>query len=116
MMREVEEPQFKGLAYSELQARIDLLHRQIADEEKHSSGSRHHIKLLQDYEEAVNIKYIRNMQTNSAACMETIERLEEKLKRYKVMWGEQVEANKKLHAALAKIRSTTDDEIKRAIV
>ncbi len=100
---------------SELQARIDLLHQQIANEEKHSSGSRHHIKLLQDYEEAVNIKYIRNMETSFAACMETIERLEEKVNWYKTKWTEQVEANKKLHAALSKIRSTTDDEIMRAV-
>jgi hypothetical protein len=40
---------------------------------------------LQDYEEGVNTKYIRNMQTNSAVCMEIIESLEEKLKSYKAV-------------------------------
>jgi hypothetical protein len=54
-MKEVEGSKFRGSTNSELQARIDLLHQQIADEEKHSSGSRHHIKLLQDYEETANI-------------------------------------------------------------
>jgi hypothetical protein len=70
---------------------------------------------LQDYEEAVNVKYIENMKTSFAACMETIERMEETVKWYKARWAEQVEANKKLHAALPKIKSTTNDEIMRVI-
>jgi hypothetical protein len=74
-MKEIEGSKLRSLTNSELQARIDLLHHHIVDEEKHSSGSRHHIKLWQDYEEAVNVKYIRNMETSFAACMETIERL-----------------------------------------
>jgi hypothetical protein len=103
------------LTNSELQAWIDLLHKKIVDEEKHSSSSRHHIKLLQDYEEVVNIKCIRNMQTSSAPCLETIGRLEEKVNWYESKWTEQVEANRRLLAALSNIRSATDEEIMRSI-
>jgi hypothetical protein len=38
----------------------------------------------------MNVKYIRNMETSAAACMETIERLEEKVNWYKTKWMEQV--------------------------
>lgn len=55
------------------------------------------------------------MQTSNAACMETIERLKEKVNWYKAKWTEQVEANKKLHAALSNIRSATDEEIMRSV-
>ncbi|KAK1603131.1 hypothetical protein QYE76_007745 [Lolium multiflorum] len=106
-MKEIEGSKLRRLTNFELQARIDLLHQQIADEEKQSFGSRHHVKLLQDCEEAVNIKYIRNM--------ETIERLEEKVNWYKAKWTEQVEANRMLLAALSNIRNATDEEIMRSI-
>jgi exopolyphosphatase/pppGpp-phosphohydrolase len=45
-MKEIEGSKLLSLTNSELQAWVDLLHQQIADEEKNSSSSRHHIKLL----------------------------------------------------------------------
>ena len=115
-MREIEEPRFKDMTNPHLQARIDSLHRQIANEERRSSESRRHIALLQDYEEAVNTKYIRNMQATSQVCIETIEKLEDEVQDYKAKWEEQVVINKKLHAALLKVRTATNDEVLKAIL
>ena len=88
-MQAIEGSKLRRLQDTDLQAWIELLNRRVDMEEARSCGSHLHVKLLQDYEEAVNAKSVQDMQTSTAICMETIARLESELKLYKVELSKQ---------------------------
>lgn len=114
-MRKLKEPELRNMVHWDMQAQIDLLQRRISHEEVHSRGSPLHIKLLQDYDEAVSTKNMRDMQRSTAKCMETIARLEKDNKYYKARLAEEFELNRKLHGALIRIQDNTETECLAAL-
>ena len=115
-MRKLEEPELRSMVHWDLQAQIDLLQRMIAHEETRSRGSPLHIKLLQDYDEAVSTMNIRNMQRSTAVCVETIVKLEKDVQYYRRRLAEEFEQNRRIHGALIKIRESTEKEYLSALL
>ena len=75
-MRAIEEAKLQRLGDTDLQARIESLKGRVNIEENCSRGSRVHVKLLQEYDEAMNAKNMRDIQSSMSTCMETIAKLE----------------------------------------
>jgi hypothetical protein len=113
-MRAIEGPKLRRLPNTYLEAQIKLLNRRINIEEARSCGSRLHVKLLQDFDEALSTWNMRDMQASTAMCMETIAMLEREIKLCRVELAKQYEINTKMTGALRSIRDNTEKEISKA--
>ena len=114
-MRAIEGSKLRRLGDADLQARIESLRGRVNMEENCSRSSRLHVKLLQDYDEAMNAKNMRDIQASMSTCMETIAKLEREIELYKIEVARQYEVNQKLYWALQSIKDNTEKEISRAL-
>jgi hypothetical protein len=71
-MRAFERAKPWRLILIDLEARVKLLDWRINTEETCSSGSRIHVKLLQEYREAVRAHNMQNTPACTTSCIETI--------------------------------------------